>query len=71
MDDGNKEDWEDQDRRNKNKSRCGKHKWENKRSETEIVGTCLQRERPMKIIEDMEIWKWKQKNMKSKTDELL
>ena len=26
MDDGNKEDTEDQDRRNKSKGRCGKHK---------------------------------------------
>ena len=26
MDDGNKEDWEDQDRRNKSKGRCGKQR---------------------------------------------
>ena len=30
-------DEEDQDRRNKSKGMCGKHKRENKRSETEVV----------------------------------
>ena len=36
MDDGNKEDCEDQDRRNMSKGRCGKHKQDNL-SETEMV----------------------------------
>ena len=36
----NIEDWKDQDRRNKSKGRCGKHKLENKRSKTEMVRPC-------------------------------
>ena len=40
MDNGNKEDWEDQEWRNNNNGRCGQHKWENKRSDTEMVGPC-------------------------------
>ena len=36
MDDGNKEDWEDQDGRNESKARCDKHKGENTTSETEM-----------------------------------
>ena len=45
MDDGNKEDWEDQEWRNKSKGRCDKHKWENKRSETEMVRPCGEKDR--------------------------
>ena len=44
MDDGNKEDWEDQEWWNKIKGRCGKHKWENKRSETEMVTPCVKKD---------------------------
>ena len=44
MDDGNKEDWKDQEWRNKWKGRCGKHKWENKRGETEMVRPCEEKD---------------------------
>ena len=43
MDDGKKDDWEDEDRRNKSQSRCGEHRWENKTSETEMVRTWRER----------------------------
>ena len=43
--DGNKENWEDEDRRNKSKSksRRGKHNGENNRSETAMVRTYVDR----------------------------
>ena len=51
MDDWNKEDCEDQDRRNKTESRCGKHNLENERSETDITRL---RERD----EDVDMRRW-------------
>ena len=40
MDDGNEVDLKDQEWRNKSEGRCGKHNWEKKSSETEIVRPC-------------------------------
>ena len=48
------EDCEDQEWRNKSKGKNGKRKWENQRSETEIVRPCGEKDRGRCSNENME-----------------
>ena len=50
-----KEDWEDQEWRNKSMGRCGKNKWENYGSETETVRPCRGKDRRRWSNENMEV----------------
>ena len=54
--DGNKADWEDRSGMKKQEQKqCGKHKWENKRSETEMVRPCDEKDWRRCSNEKMEV----------------